>query len=211
MNLLPSFARTILTLTRSPSRTLVRTMATINMPRDPCTVSNYNNWRTKHTIADLVIDFKKQRLSGSVTLQLESTTEKESDEIILDTNALEITDISVNGSKSKDWVVKDRFEPYGFPLSVKVPKTTKGAVVDVKITLSTTDKCTSLQWLPPAQTSNKKFPYMFSQSQAIHNRSIFPPLDSSIHPSATHSKPNHTLTSNPNLVQKNESPPPHPS
>ncbi|KUJ15952.1 putative leukotriene A-4 hydrolase like protein [Mollisia scopiformis] len=151
---------------------------TINMPRDPCTLSNYNNWRTKHTVAEFAIDFKKQRLTGSVTLQLESITEKESEEIILDTSYLDITEISVNGSKTKDWVVKDRLEPYGSPLSVKLPGgAAKCSTVDVKIALSTTEKCTSLQWLPPAQTSNKKFPYMFSQSQANHNRSIFPCQD----------------------------------
>jgi leukotriene-A4 hydrolase len=153
-------------------------MATINMPRDPNTLSNYNNWKTKHTIADLAIDFKKQRLTGTVTLQLESITEKESDEIILDTSFLDVQDISINGSKSKDWVIKDRFEPYGSPLSIKIPGgAAKGSIVALDIALSTTDKCTALQWMTPSQTSNKKFPYMFSQCQAIHNRSIFPCQD----------------------------------
>jgi hypothetical protein len=30
----------------------------------------------------------------------------------------------------------------------------------IQITLSTMEKCTALQWLTPAQTSNKKHPYM---------------------------------------------------
>lgn len=153
-------------------------MATINMPRDPNTLSNYNNWKTKHTIANFTIDFKKQRLTGSVHLQLESLTDKESEEIVLDTSFLDVQDISVNGSKSKDWVVKDPFEPYGSPLSIKISGgAAKGSVVVVDISLSTTDKCTALQWMTPSQTSNKKFPYMFSQCQAIHNRSIFPCQD----------------------------------
>ena len=151
---------------------------TINMPRDPNTLSNYNNWKTKHTIADLAIDFRKQRLTGTVTLQLESITANESEEIILDTSFLDVQDISVNSSKSKDWVVKDRFEPYGSPLCIKIPGgAAKGSVVAVDIALSTTEKCTALQWMTPSQTSNKKFPYMFSQCQAIHNRSIFPCQD----------------------------------
>ncbi|EHL01211.1 Metalloproteases (zincins), catalytic [Glarea lozoyensis ATCC 20868] len=152
--------------------------ASINMPRDPNTLSNYNNWRTKHTIADLDIDFKQQRLTGTVTLQLESITEKESEEIILDTSFLDIQEISVNGSKTDHWKVADRFEPYGSPLSVRVPGgAAKGTIVAVAIALATTEKCTALQWMAPSQTSNKKFPYMFSQCQAIHNRSVFPCQD----------------------------------
>jgi len=156
----------------------VRTMATINPPRDPNTLSNYNNWRTKHTIADLAIDFKKQRLHGTVTLQLESITDKESKEIILDTSFLDVQDISINGAKTSEWKVKDRFEPYGSPLTIQIPSgAAKGDIVAVDIALSTTDKCTALQWFAKEQTSNKKFPYMFSQCQAIHNRSIFPCQD----------------------------------
>ncbi len=121
MSLLSSIARTV--TSKIPPKSLIRTMASITMPRDPNTLSNYNNWKTKHTIADLAIDFKKQRLTGTVTLQLESLTEKESEEIVLDTSFLDIKDIALNGSKTKDWIVKDRLEPYGSPLSIQVPGT----------------------------------------------------------------------------------------
>lgn len=152
-------------------------MASFTMPRDPNTLSNYNNWKTKHTIADLAIDFKQQRLVGTVTLQLESITDKESEEIILDTSFLDVQGVNLNGEKST-WKVKDRSEPYGSPLSVQVPGgAAKGSIVSLDIKLATTEKCTALQWFAPAQTSNKKFPYMFSQCQAIHNRSVFPCQD----------------------------------
>jgi len=190
MTSLFSFANTLVSAARrvpfqlrpaSLSLSLARTFATASesskMPRDPNTLSNYNDWKTKHTIADLAIDFKKQRLTGNVTLQLESISEKESEEIVLDTSFLDIQDVSLNGGKST-WNVKDRSEPYGAPLSVQVPGgAAKGSIVSVDIALSTTDKCTALQWFAPSQTSNKKFPYMFSQCQAIHNRSIFPCQD----------------------------------
>lgn len=87
-------------------------------------------------------------------------------------------EISIDNAKTKGWSVKERSEPYGSPLSVKIPGgASKGSIIAVTIALSTTDKCTALQWLSSAQTSNKKFPYMFSQCQAIHNRSIFPCQD----------------------------------
>jgi leukotriene-A4 hydrolase len=150
---------------------------TINMPRDPNTLSNYNNWTTKHTKAELAIDFENQKLIGNVTLDLESITESESEEIILDSSYLDVTDICLNGVKIKDWVVKDRFEPYGSPLSIKIPGgKPKSETVSVNIALSTTSQCTALQWLTPAQTKGQ-YPYMFSQCQAIHNRSLFPCQD----------------------------------
>lgn len=160
------------------SKSFLRSMASFTAPRDPNTLSNYNNWKTQHTIADLTIDFKKQRLHGTVTLQLESITDKESEEIILDTSFLDVQTISVNGTKTSSWVVKPRFEPYGSPLAITIPGgASKGTIVDLAISLSTTEKCTALQWFDKAQTSNGKFPYMFSQCQAIHNRSIFPCQD----------------------------------
>jgi leukotriene-A4 hydrolase len=153
-------------------------MATIaKAPRDPNTLSNYNNWITKHTKAEFAIDFKAQKLVGSVTLALESITDKESEEIILDTSFLDIKDISINGTKTKEWIVKDRSEPYGSPLFIKIPGgIAKGEKLTLDIVVSTTEKCTALQWLTPAQTKGP-YPYMFSQCQAIHNRSLFPCQD----------------------------------
>ncbi|KAF4982877.1 hypothetical protein FZEAL_1573 [Fusarium zealandicum] len=145
--------------------------------RDPSTLSNYDAWRTRHTTANLKIDFEGQRLKGNVLLQLESQTDKESKEIILDTRFLDISTIRVNSAESK-WELKDFQAPLGAPLHISVPDgATKGEVIDLAIELQTTSKCTALQWLTPAQTSNKKHPYMFSQCQAINARSIFPCQD----------------------------------
>ncbi|TDZ67196.1 Leucine aminopeptidase 2 [Colletotrichum trifolii] len=145
--------------------------------RDPNTLSNYGAWLTKHTTADLAIDFDAKKLKGLVTLELESLTDKESNEIVLDSSFLSINGVKVN-SAAANFELKDRVEPYGTPLHVSVPQgAAKGEVVKVAIDLATTDKCTALQWLTPAQTSNKKHPYMFSQCQAIHARSLFPCQD----------------------------------
>jgi leukotriene-A4 hydrolase len=150
---------------------------TISMPRDPNTLSNYNNWKTKHTRAEFTIDFDNKKLIGNVVLDLESITDGESEEIILDTSYLDIKNISLDGAKVSDWAVKDRTEPYGSPLHIKLPGgKAKRECVRVQIDVSTTPECTALQWLDPAQTKGK-YPYMFSQCQAIHCRSIFPCQD----------------------------------
>jgi leukotriene-A4 hydrolase len=111
-----------------------------------------------------------------VNLVLESLTE-ESKEVVLDSSFVDITDVTVDGNKVK-WKVAERIEPYGSPLTITLESAVPtGQTLAISIKLSTTEKCTALQWMTPAQTSNKKHPYMFSQCQAIHARSIFPCQD----------------------------------
>lgn len=145
--------------------------------RDPNTLSNYHNFLTTHTTVNFEIDFTKRTLDGNVVLSLKSVADAGSDEIVLDTSFLDIKDVKIRGKSSK-WSLASRFEPYGSALSVKLDQgVEKGKTLELDISLSTTDKCTALQWLTPAQTSNKKHPYMFSQCQAIHARSVFPCQD----------------------------------
>jgi leukotriene-A4 hydrolase len=145
--------------------------------RDPNTLSNYDAWRTKHTTANFKVDFGAKCLRGSVIIELESQTDKASTEIILDSSYVDVSSIKLNSTPSQ-WEVKDRTGPNGSPVHISVPNgASKGELVKLEIDLATTDKCTALQWLTPAQTSNKKAPFMFSQCQAIHARSIFPCQD----------------------------------
>ncbi|KIW64892.1 leukotriene A-4 hydrolase/aminopeptidase [Phialophora macrospora] len=155
----------------------LRTMATINSPRDPNTLSNYNNWRTVHTSTNFDILFDEQKLKGNVTHSFESLTDGESDAILLDSNHVQIHSIKADG-KAAEWELLSRLEPYGNPLKIKLNRRLKlQEKIDIEIAIETTSACSALQWLAPAQTSNKKHPYMFSQCQAIHARSIFPCQD----------------------------------
>lgn len=145
--------------------------------RDPSTLSNYAAWLTKHTTANLSIDFDSQSLKGRVDYDIVSRTAGESKEIVLDTSHLDISSISVGGAKA-EWAFKEPSKALGTPLSISVPEGAKeGDVVKLSIEMQTTKDCTALQWLTPAQTSNGKHPYMFSQCQAIHARSLFPCQD----------------------------------
>lgn len=149
----------------------------IMAPRDPNTLANYGDWGMKHTTVNFKVNFEKQRLEGSVLLELESLTDKKSREIILDTNHLSISSVKLDAA-DPEWAVKDRVEPFGAPLSVSVPNgVSRGDVVKLDIALETTERCVGLQWMTPAQTGNKKHPYVYSQCQAILARSIFPCQD----------------------------------
>ena len=155
-----------------------RQFASVSMAtRDPSTRSNYGAWRTKHTTVNFDLDFDSKCLKGSVILQLESQTERESNEVILDSKFVDVSAVQVNKAESK-WEFKGHSETLGAPLHVSVPDgAAKGDTIDLAIDLQTTPECTALQWLTPAQTSNQKHPYMFSQCQAINARSIFPCQD----------------------------------
>jgi leukotriene-A4 hydrolase len=149
----------------------------INTPRDPNTLSNYNNFRTTHTSTEFDILFDEQKLSGKVTHTLKSLTKGETKEVILDSSHVQVNDVKVDGKTAK-WELAGRLEPYGSALKVKLENAVElDATIKVAIEVDTTPACTALQWLTPAQTSNKKHPYMFSQCQAIHARSIFPCQD----------------------------------
>jgi leukotriene-A4 hydrolase len=151
--------------------------STVNTPRDPNTLSNYNHWRTAHTTTSFEILFDKQKLRGCVVHKLKSITDSETKEIILDSSYLDISEVQVDG-KSAEWNLLPRVEPYGAALKVQLKKGVPlNETIELSIVVSTTKSCTALQWLTPAQTSNKKHPYMFSQCQAIHARSIFPCQD----------------------------------
>ncbi|GAP85835.2 putative leukotriene A-4 hydrolase [Rosellinia necatrix] len=146
-------------------------------PRDPTTLANYGEWLTRHTTVNVRVDFENQRLEGSVVLELESLTDKESREVVLDTNHLSILSVRANAADLQ-WVLKDPVAPYGSPLHVSVPGgVSQGETLKLDIALQTTESCVGLQWMTPAQTGNKKHPYVYSQCQAILARSIFPCQD----------------------------------
>lgn len=151
--------------------------------RDPSTASNYHVWRTSHTTAYLKIDFEAQTLHGTVQFDFKRGPETDpaelvtAGEIILDTSYVSVKAVTID-DKDVPFEIKPRSGPLGAPLHITLPADVKDKdAVSVRLQVSTTDECTALQWLTPAQTSNKKAPFMFSQAQAIHGRSIFPCQD----------------------------------
>src|SRR5262249_16207365 len=144
-------------------------------------LSNYGEWRTRHTAVDLSIDFEARRLRGSVELELESLTDGASGEIVLDSRFLSVSAVRF-GDGPADWDLEspEGRGPYGAPLRVAGPGggRPRGTRVRVAVDVETTPRCTALQWLTPAQTGHAgRHPFVFSQCQAIHARSLFPCQD----------------------------------
>jgi leukotriene-A4 hydrolase len=114
-------------------------MATlINTPRDPNTLSNYNNFRCTHTEANFEILFDQKRLVGNVVHKLKSTTNAESKEIILDSSHVSIDEVQVNGSPA-EWELLPPFGPLGTALKIKLDQPVQlDELVDVKVPCSWT-------------------------------------------------------------------------
>ena len=99
---------------------VIRRMAsTIHPPRDPNTLSNYNNFVTTHTTVNFDLDFKQKCLKGVVQLKLKSITQAETQQILLDTSYLHVADVEVRG-RNINWALLSRFEPYGSALEIRL-------------------------------------------------------------------------------------------
>ncbi len=104
--------------------------------RDPNTLSNYDQFRTRHVTADLAIDFARKRLDGQVTLKLEAL--ETCSHVVLDTNHLDLKSIQVDGSAA-DWTLDAPQGPYGNALRINLTKeATLGQSVDVTVRIKIT-------------------------------------------------------------------------
>lgn len=118
MSRLPLLSR-FLSIPRSFTRSF--TMAN---PRDPNTLSNYNNWRSTHITANFDILFDQKKLAGNVVHKFKSITDAQSREIILDTSHLDIGSVKVDGQSSK-WELMTPLEPFGTPLKITLDQGVK--------------------------------------------------------------------------------------
>ncbi|RSH81372.1 hypothetical protein EHS25_006904 [Saitozyma podzolica] len=143
--------------------------------KDLATLSNYLDARTTHIDLDWAIDWEKKIIGGSATVTLEAT--KDVGEVVLDTSYLDVQGVEVDGAKA-EYSLDERIAGMGSALHVTLPKSVKsGQHVAIKVSYWTTPECTAVGWLEPVQTKSGKYPYLYSQSQAIHARSLLPCQD----------------------------------
>lgn len=152
------------------------------MSADPCSFSSINSCLTKHLNLSLSVDFVQRVLRGRASLTVEALEDRCS-ALTLDTRDLKIVSVSVNG-QTASFTLGSKHSFKGAPLDIKLPfELSRGQHVIVEVTYETSPSATALQWLTPEQTAGKKYPYLFSQCQAHHCRSMVPCQDS---PSVKH-------------------------
>ena len=128
--------------------------------------------RVHHVALDLTVDFDAKRVGGTATLDIDRKADAK--EIVLDDKGLEIESITDGEKQPLQYKVGASDAKLGAPLTVALGPDTKRLV----ITYKSAPDAGALQWLTPAQTAGKKKPYLFSQGQAIENRSWIPTQDS---------------------------------
>lgn len=130
-------------------------------------VVTHLNWRA-------LVDFESCTLSATATYSY-ALSDPSATLLCLDTANLRI-----------DAVTGQDDEPLPYTLHPLSGKPHLGRMLEislhsaskkVSIQYRTTRDSSALQWLPPSQTAGKEFPYLFTQCQAIHARSLVPCQD----------------------------------
>ncbi|KAF9880698.1 leukotriene a4 hydrolase [Colletotrichum karsti] len=143
---------------------------------DVNTLSNFKDVVTRHTKLEFTIDFDRTILVGYTAVTLEPKVGS-LHEVILDTSYVVVKDAKI-GDKSVQWTLRADKDQNGSPLHIQLDRVySLGESFELAINFETTTKTTGLQWFGPAQTDDKKFPFMFSQGEPVHARSMFPCQD----------------------------------
>ncbi len=128
--------------------------------------------RVTHVDLDLTADFTAKTMAGTATLDVLAAAG--ATEIVLDSLGLQISRITDERGRDLPWTLGEKVsDEVGAPLTVQL----KGAKKLV-VTYVSAPGARALQWLPPALTAGKQKPFLFSQGQAINNRTWFPTQDS---------------------------------
>ncbi|MHB8875223.1 MAG: M1 family metallopeptidase [Myxococcaceae bacterium] len=120
------------------------------------------------------VDFASKTLDAEVTLRFrEGSIAKAAGKLDLDTRDLEIREVQDGAGKPLRFELEAPDRTLGARLSIDLP----AGATEVRVRYRTSPGASALQWLDPQQTAGGKEPYLFSQCQAIHARSVVPLQD----------------------------------
>lgn len=130
--------------------------------------------QVQHLNLKLDVSFDQRTLNGTAELTLE---ESFTGDLILDTRDLAIHSVEYSNDLGEfheaayQLGAVDRL--LGAPLTIQLPVHSRR----VRIRYTTSENASGLQWLEPIQTAGKKYPFLFTQSEATHARSWIPLQD----------------------------------
>ena len=143
---------------------------------DKSTQANPSKALSSHIEIDWDVDFDKKVISGHVVIDVEIL--EVTSTVDFDTRDLNISSTSID-DETTTFKVEEPHRVLGEKLIIDIPtsKQNVGTKFKVKIVYSASDKATAVQWLEPSATKGGKYPYIFTQGQAIHSRSMLPCQD----------------------------------
>ncbi|NCP20205.1 MAG: M1 family metallopeptidase [Erythrobacter sp.] len=127
--------------------------------------------RVTHVALDLDLDFDARMIGGTAVLSV--LAQDNAGQIVLDSNALQIDRVTDGDGNSLSFAMGDAEPGKGAPLTIQL----NGART-IRIDYRSAPDATALQWLSPEQTAGGEYPFLFSQGQAILNRTWIPTQDS---------------------------------
>ncbi|WP_121116149.1 M1 family metallopeptidase [Croceibacterium ferulae] len=139
--------------------------------RDEYTFARPEIARVTHVDLDLALDFRAQTVGGTATLDIAAASGAQ--EIILDSRGLQISGITAPGGSQIPFTVGETIAGKGEPVTVRI-----GDARQITVNYTSGAGADALQWLAPQQTAGGEHPFMFSQGQAINNRTWIPTQDS---------------------------------
>ncbi|MFP2928156.1 M1 family metallopeptidase [Pyxidicoccus sp. 3LG] len=116
------------------------------------------------------VDFRTHRLHAEATLTLKEASAGPLD---LDTRDLEIQGVVDPSGRPLPYILSPPEPILGSRLRVELPPGVKQLTVRYR----TAPGASALQWLTPSQTAGGQHPFLYSQCQAIHARSVVPLQD----------------------------------
>ncbi len=132
---------------------------------DAQSVIQHFTWRAR-------VDFAQRRLHCEVTLRLQAPTAAATP-LDLDARGLDVEAVTSAEGAPLRWAPLPTDAVLGTPLRVHLP----AGVGALTLRYRTSAEASALQWLDAAQTHGGRQPYLFSQCQAIHARSLVPLQD----------------------------------
>lgn len=128
----------------------------------------------QHLDLDLRVDFTARVIAGSVVIRLDRPA---SGPLDLDGRGLEIAEVQTDDGRPVPWRVAESDAVRGDRLRLDLPDGTAA----VRLRYTTAPGALALGWLDPAQTAGGEHPFLFSQCQPIHARTLVPCQDTPRH------------------------------
>ncbi len=133
--------------------------------------SNYDSVALKSIYLNLKVDFEKKELAGKAILEIDNHSG--TPYLMLDTRQLQIDKVLLEDKTEAAFSLGKEQEFIGQALVIGIEKNTH----KVAVYYHTSPNAEALMWLSPEQTAGKKYPFLFTQSQAILARTWVPCMD----------------------------------